>query len=187
MFPIPECYRLKKINRNLKWCILWVSSRQYQTQTHEFLNDFSAWIPGKKTTSKSGDDCLEISEPLFPGYIFVGVDDMRHLPHIESVIHKSRLFFYFLRDMLGKYYSMTYLELEKMVQSGRDGATTDYDSGIHVGSRVRISVGPYTGVIGKVTSVTHRDIKVQATCMGKDLLVVVHRNNYLVLEPINDR
>ena len=184
MFPIPKRYRLKTINRNLKWYILWVNSRQYQTQTYKFLDGYSAWIPGKKVTSKSGDDCVEISEPLFPGYIFVGVSNTGVLQKMEALIHKSSLCFYFLRDMSGSYYSMDFDELEKMVQSGYAGATPVYDAGIRVGRKVRISVGPYTGVIGKVTSMNRKAIQVTATCLKKDLLVVVNRMNYLVLEPI---
>jgi transcription antitermination factor NusG len=168
----------------LKWYILWVNSRQYQTQAYDFLDGYSAWIPGKKTTSKSGDDCIEISEPLFPGYIFLGVKTEKDLLTIEAAIHKASLCFYFLRDMRAKYYSMTYHELEKMVTSGDKHAMPDYDAGLRVGRRVRIAVGPYTGIIGKVTSMTRKDIKVEATCLQKNILIVVHRMNYLVLEPI---
>jgi transcription antitermination factor NusG len=184
MFPIPKRYRLKTIDRSLNWYILWVNSRQYQTQTYKFLDEYSAWIPGKKNTSKFGDDCVEISEPLFPGYIFIGVNEETHLTTIEAAVHKASLCFYFLRDMRGDYYSMTYRELEKMVTTGDKHAMPNYDAGLRVGRRVRIAVGPYTGVVGKVTSMTRKDIQVEATCLKKNLLIIVNRSNYLVLEPI---
>jgi len=184
MFPIPKRYRLEAINRTLKWYILWVNSRQNQTQTYKFLDGYTAWIPGSKTSSKFGDDCVEISEPLFPGYIFVGVTDESPLKTIEAAVHKASLCFYFLRTMSGAYYSMTYKELESMVKSGYAGATPDYNAGLRVGRRVKIAVGPYTGATGKITSMTKKDIRVEATCMNKPLLVIVNRMNYLVLEPI---
>jgi len=144
----------------------------------------TAWIPSARVLSKSGDDCTAINEPVFPGYIFVGASDPQQLISVEDEIRKAGLGFYFLRGMQGQYHTMTYVELEKMVQSGYDGVSATYDSGIRVGRKVRISVGPYAGVVGKVTAVTRRDIKVEATCLKKDLLVIVNRKNYLVLEPI---
>ena len=173
----------------MNWYILWVNSRQYQTQkyqsqTYKILKGVEAWIPSARVLSKSGDDCSAINEPVFPGYIFVGIHDPQQLIDVETEIHKAGLGFYFLRGLGGKYHSMTYAELEKMVQSGYEGALDTYDSGIRVGRKVRISVGPYTGVVGKVTSITRRDIRVEATCLKKDLLVIVHRKNYLVLEPM---
>jgi transcription antitermination factor NusG len=182
MFPIPKRYRLEHIDRSLKWHILWVNSRQYQTQTYSFLDGYAAWIPEKKVTSRSGDDCLEISEPLFPGYIFVGVHSAASLSSIETAARKAGLCFYFLRTN-HRHYSMTYLELERMVRNGYDSATPTYDKGIRVGRQVRITVGPYTGVVGKVTLMTKKDIQVKATCLKKELLIVVHRTNYQVLEP----
>ena len=173
----------------MKWYILWVNSRQYQTQkyqtqTYKILKGVTAWIPSARVLVKSGDDCKAINEPVFPGYIFVGISTPHQITNVEEEIRKAGLGFYFLRGMLGKYHTMTYFELEKMVKSGCDGVSPNYDAGIRVGRKVRISVGPYTGVVGKVTSVTRRDIKVEATCLKKDLLVIVNRKNYLILEPM---
>lgn len=126
---------------------------------------------------------MEISEPLFPGYIFVGVPHEDRLQKIEAAIRKLGLFFYFLRDMSNKYHSMTADELEKMVQSGQENAVTCYDGGIRVGRRVKVSVGPYTGVVGKITRMDKRGIQLRASWLKKDLIILVNRANYLVLEP----
>jgi transcription antitermination factor NusG len=162
--------------------MLCVSSRQYQTQTFSFLDKYFTWIPEVRTTVYSGDDCFIEYEPLYPGYIFVGLAGSDTPGDLEKAAKAYNLSFTLLRSVGGKYTAMDEAELNTMLQSHSEYAMASDRPGFKSGDKVRIKSGPLSGSSGVVKSAHKGSVKVIAQAFSKTIEMDIIRDEFVYLE-----
>ena len=183
MCPVPEQYRRRPDTEALTWYMLCVSSRQYQTQTYSFLDKYTAWIPEVQTTVYSGDDCYIEYEPLYPGYILVGIPDTVAPGDLEKEAKAYHPSFTLLRSVGGKYTAMSSEDLDNMLKSHSEYSVAAGSLGFKAGDKVRIKSGPLSGISGVVQTAKAGALKVTVQAFNKTLELSIHRDEFVYLEP----
>jgi len=182
MFPVPAKYRSKPVDKTLAWFTLCVSSRLFQTKVFSFLEDYVSWIPEKRIVVYSGDDCYTEYEPLYPGYVFIGLHHGQKASILEKSAKQYNPSFSLLKTMSGSPHSMTAKELDEMTASLLQSNSPKLEKSLKLGEKVSIKSGPLAGNTGVVKKVTGRQVIVRAIVYGKEMEMRVKRDNFIFLE-----
>lgn len=184
MFPIPKRYRTQPLLENLVWYTLCVSSRLYQTEEMPFLDAYSVWSPTSQTLIRTGDDCYLEYEPLYPGYIFVGLTPRQSPVTLEKQAKDHNHSFKLLRTTNPqKPYSMTASDLQAMVAAQGCHTGPTCPSTYQRGDCVKLTAGPLAGALGVVKRASKTGLVVSVTAFNKDLEFRIKRDTFIFVEP----
>ena len=182
MFPVPAKYRSEPVDKTLKWYTLCVSSRLFQTRVFSFLEGYAVWIPDKKVAVYSGDDCYTEHEPLYPGYVFVGLTTEQGIARLEKAAKRYNPSFNFLRTMGNAYHCMTLTDIEVMLSALVKHNASSVERLFKRGEKVKIKAGPLSGNIGVIKKYSPGRLTIKAVLHGKELEMQVRRDSFVFLE-----
>lgn len=167
----------------MRWYTLCVSSRVHQTEDMPFLDEYSVWIPSIKTLIRNGDDCYLESEPLYPGYIFVGIQANQCPAELERRCKAHNHSFRILRTTGNAQYFMTPADLSAMVEAQKRHAEYVAHHSYKRGEQVKITAGPLVGSTGIVKRVSKRGLVISVSAYSKDLEFAIKRDSFIFVEP----
>lgn len=187
MFPIPKKYRARPPLDNLDWYTLCVSSRVYQTEEMSFLDEYVVWTPASKTLVKNGDDCYVEYEPLYPGYIFVGLRRDQSPIHLENKAKEYNHSFKLLRtSSQSAAYAMSASDLASMVDAQDRNDCYIRPVAYRAGDRVKLTAGPLSGAAGIVKKCARGELVISVSAYNKDLEFTIKRDSFIFVEPYGD-
>jgi transcription antitermination factor NusG len=160
-----------------------VDSRVYQTKVYPFLSQYVVWIPEQEILVRGVDDCYIEHEPLYPGYIFIGLNPNQNPYELEKLCRKNYASFHLLRSAKGEYYEMPLHEIGPI--SAHSPATIK-DAGLfrfRKGDKVVIKAGPLAGCDAVVKSISRNNIVLRTEAFDKDLELVVKKDSFVFIEP----
>jgi transcriptional antiterminator RfaH len=128
-------------------------SREGLALQHLGRQDFEAYCPMIAKRLKQANRYIDVARPLFPGYLFVRVTPQRDQwrPMLSTIGVRTVIRF---GEQLGCVDSEF---IDSLRQREQDGLISRPMHPFEVGQQVRVTSGPFDGVIATIVSMTEKD------------------------------
>ncbi|MBI1180263.1 MAG: transcriptional activator RfaH [Alphaproteobacteria bacterium] len=151
-----------------RWYVAQTAPRKETVALQNLWNQgFEACCPRVSRTRRHARKFTEVREPVFPGYVFVGID-LSDQPwrSINGTLGVTRL----LTDGAGPVPLQSGLVEEIVALSGDAGQGRT--RGLSVGQDVRLRKGPFVDFVGRIVSLsTGQRVRVLLQLMNRDVVV----------------
>lgn len=132
------------------WAVLQVNTNQEKRVAHHLeVRCVEHYLPLYSERSRWSDRTVQLERPLFPGYLFVRYCSDVRLPIISTPGVLKLL-------GNGETGKVSAEEIERIREALANGYVLRPNQGLNVGTRVRMRVGLFAGIVGTVTQVRRK-------------------------------
>jgi len=126
---------------------------------------YKVFCPTRKLVHLCKGEKTEVSRVLFPGYIFM---EMEETAYFRRMLRRSTKFFTILRDGEWSFETMRQDEIDAISILLNDLGEIEFSSGLVEDDRVRVLSGPLKNYCGKILKINKRECKakIQLTFRG---------------------
>jgi transcriptional antiterminator RfaH len=158
------------------WCVLHVRPRcEKKLVEHCHILGAERYLPLRSETKIYQRRKVTVEKPVFPGYVFVGVDRVQRLGLLKTNL--------IVRILETEDEAALLNELDQVRKALQVDPSLGADAAIAHGRAVRITGGPFMGIEGWVEEVRgHNKVRLNVDMIGRAIVVEVARE---YLEPID--
>ncbi|MBN1326573.1 MAG: UpxY family transcription antiterminator [Candidatus Cloacimonetes bacterium] len=159
-----------------RWFVIYTKSRrEKKLAEYAYRRDINYYLPLQESVRHYKYRKLTFTKPLFPGYIFVKVNDSERQ---SLIISGHTVSFLKVRD------ESEFLSSLRQIYTGREqGAEFHKTEYLEEGTRVKITKGPFTGLTGVVKNQNNvREVILQIDLLRQAVSVAVTPEQVSIIE-----
>ncbi|MBP6430089.1 MAG: UpxY family transcription antiterminator [Bacteroidales bacterium] len=166
-----------------KWFALYVQPRKEKVVEKELLkSNYEAYLPLKKSLRQWKDRKKMVEMPLIPSYVFTRIEEC----DIWNIVKMSGCIKFVWFN--GKPCPIPDNQIDSMKLLQEKEAEIELENEIRPnrGDRVRITEGPFAGLVGVIKSGNKNNFAVRVDSLGVDLSIVIEEKHIKLAEKVEN-